>query len=114
MNQQTQHPLLPVGQRVTHFDGGPHTHGKGRIVAYNGQRESAYLKEKPAEAIAIAGQAGLLNALVGGFYSSDRCPYVVQWDPRKDDSDIAKKYPNGYKDVYERESVNAVEEEEVA
>jgi hypothetical protein len=34
----------------------------------------------------------------------------VQWDPRNDDSEIGKKYPNGYKDVYEPDSIQPIKE----
>lgn len=98
--------LLPIGQRVTHFDGGKDTHGKGTIVAYNGIEPNNYLNEKPKDAIELAGQAGLLSGLIGSFYDKTRCPYVVHWDP-------SERYPNGYKDVYEPESINAIEKEAV-
>jgi len=98
----TNNELLPIGTRVTHFDGGPNTHGKGVIVAYNGAQPNSYLEEKPAEAIELASKAGLLGGLVSGFYSSARCPYVVHYDP-------SEKYPQGYKDVYEPDSIRVVQ-----
>lgn len=102
--------LLPVGQRVTHFDGGPHTHGKGTIVAYNTQEPIAYVEEKldvAAELVAdLKEKTGvdLMPTLITGFYSFERCPYVVHWDP-------SEKYPEGYKDVYEHESVQPIHED---
>ena len=99
--------LLPIGQRVTHFEGGPGTHGKGTIVGYNGIEPNGYAQTNLKEATQIAGsvedtalKASLLGGIVNSFYDKTRCPYIVQWDPRNDDSEIARKYPNGYKDVY--------------
>jgi hypothetical protein len=114
----TESTLLPIGQRVTHFQGGPGTHGKGTIVAYNGVKPDSYAAKKPAEAAQMVAdcftdpaiKAAMLGGLVNSFYDGVRCPYVVQWDPRKDDSDIAKKYPNGYRDVYEPDCVTPIEE----
>jgi hypothetical protein len=108
--------LLPIGQRVTHFDGGPGTHGKGTIVAYNGVKADDYAKTHLKDAAGMVGavesplREQLLGAMVDSFYDGKRCPYVVQWDPRNDDSDIGKKYPSGYKDVYEPDSINAITE----
>jgi hypothetical protein len=112
----TQAQLLPIGQRVTHFDGGPDTHGKGTIVAYNGVKADEYAKTHLKDATAMVGATAsplkeqLFSAMVDSFYDGTRCPYVVQWDPRTDDSEIAKKYPQGYKDVYEPGSINAIDE----
>ena len=100
--------LLPIGQRVTHFDGGPGTHGKGTIIAYNGVRPDSYAAKNPQKAAELVTNCfsdstlkeAMVGALVNSFYHGSRYPYVVQWDPRTDDSDIAKKYPQGYKDVY--------------
>lgn len=100
--------LLPIGQRVTHFDGGPSTHGKGTIIAYNGVKPDSYAAKHPVEAANMVANCfsdtaiknAMLGALTHSFYDNVRCPYVVQWDPRNDDSDIGKKYPKGYKDVY--------------
>lgn len=109
--------LLPIGQRVTHFGGGPNTHGKGTIVAYNGVKPNTYVQTNMKDAVALVGQVAdpevkiaMLGGIANGFYDGARCPYVVQWDPRTDDSDIAKKYPEGYKDVYEHDSVRAIQE----
>jgi len=104
----SERKLFGIGQRVTHFDGGPGTHGKGTIVAYNGVKPDSYAAKNPAKAAElVAGcftdpklKEAMAGALVNSFYDGDRYPYVVQWDPRVDDSDIARKYPNGYKDVY--------------
>lgn len=104
----TEKKLLPIGQRVTHFEGGQGTHGKGTIVAYNGVQPDNYAAKNPAKAAEIVAGCSsdpklketMAGALVNSFYNSDRYPYVVQWDSRTDDSDIARKYPNGYKDVY--------------
>lgn len=93
--------LLPIGTRVTHFGGGPSTHGKGVIIKHNGVKSSTYLEEKPEEAIKLASEAGLMGGIIASFYSGSRCPYVVHWDP-------SEKYPEGYKDVYEPESVQVV------
>jgi hypothetical protein len=107
--------LLPIGQRVTHFDGGPHSHGKGTIVGYNNITPNSYAKENPraaAQAIATiqdaALQSAMMGAMVSGFYDGNRCPYVVHWDPRNDDSEIGRKYPQGYKDVYEPDSIRVI------
>jgi hypothetical protein len=106
-NQQ----LLPIGQRVTHFDGGPNTHGKGTIVAYNSVKSNEYVEANPVQALQAVNtiedpllKTALLDTAVNSFYHGGRCPYVVQWDPRHVDSEIAKKYPSGYKDVYEPDS----------
>ena len=88
-------PLLPIGTRVNHFDGGPHTHGPGTIVEYNCVLDNAYVKENLPEAAELAAKVGMLSGLVETFYSSDRCPYIVQWD-------------NGYKDVYEPQSLTVI------
>ena len=99
--------LLPIGQRVTHFEGGPGTHGKGTIVGYNGVEPNNYAQQNPGQAAALVGQVVdpqvkvmLADGLINSFYDAGRYPYVVQWDPRNDGSDFAKKYPEGYKDVY--------------
>lgn len=112
----TPTPLLPIGQRVTHFGGGPGTHGQGTIVEYNGIKPDSYAAKNPAKAAGLIAEcfsdpalkAVMLTGITDAFYDSTRCPYVVQWDPRNDDSDIAKKYPNGYKDVYEPDSIRAI------
>jgi trans-2-enoyl-CoA reductase len=109
--------LLPIGQRVTHLDGGPGTHGKGTIVAYNGVKPDSYAAQKPVEAANMVAEAfsdsvlkrAMLDAIANSFYSGDRYPYVVHWDPRNDDSDIGKKYPDGYKDVYGPDCVRAID-----
>ena len=97
---------LPIGQRVTHFDGGPGTHGKGTIVAYNGVKADSYglanLKNA-AELIDTAdasAKSALFNGLVSSLYDGTRCPYVVQWDPQPEGTEMRKKYPDGYRDVY--------------
>lgn len=107
-------PLLPISQRVTHFDGGPDTHGKGTIVGYNGRQPDTYAQTNLKDAATIAASADesakpmLLGAIVNSFYDGVRCPYVVQWDPRKDGPEWLAKYPNGYKDVYERDSIKPI------
>lgn len=109
--------LLPINQRVTHFDGGPNTHGKGTIVAYNGVKADSYGQSNLRSAAEIIGQAddsvkaALFDGLVNSFYDGTRCPYVVQWDPRPEGTDWHKKYPNGYKDVYEPDSIRPINEE---
>jgi len=108
--------LLRIGQRVTHFDGGPNTHGKGTIVAYNGVKPDSYAAKKPVEAANMVANCfsdpkikeAMLGALTHSFYDGTRCPYVVHWDPRNDDSEIGKKYPQGYKDVYEPDSIREI------
>lgn len=88
--------MLKIGTRVSHFDGGPNTHGLGTIVGYNGVSPNKYAEDKPEEALELAIPFGLVGTLIESmFYSGERCPYVVQWD-------------NGYKDVYEKESVQEV------
>lgn len=102
--------LLPIGTRVTHFDGDPrYTHGKGTIVAYNGIEPNRYLQTNFKDAVEMAGEVGMLDALVSSAYDKYRCPYVVRFDinPRK-----ADKYPRGYKDVYEHDSVHPLTPEE--
>ena len=105
----TAKELLPIGTRVTHFDGGPTTHGKGTIIAYNGVAPSPYLKSNFKEAVELAGDAGLLGGVVAGMYDGTRCPYVVHFDVARGDTDhdreMREKYPRGYRDVYERDSV---------
>jgi hypothetical protein len=99
--------LLPIGQRVTHFSGGEGTHGKGTIVGYNGVEPKNYGQSNPGKAAEMIGQvddpqakAALASGLVNSMYDKARYPYIVQWDPRTDDSEIARKYSNGYRDVY--------------
>lgn len=101
-----QQARLPIGTRVTHFGGGPNTHGFGTIVAYNGIEPSSYLQTNFKDAVELAGEAGLLSGLVNSFYDHTRCPYVVRWDVNPARSD---KYPRGYKDVYELDSVFPLE-----
>lgn len=98
--------LLPINTRVTHFDGGPDTHGKGTIIGYNGVQSNTYLKENFKEGVEMAAEAGLLGAVIASMYSSDRCPYVVKFDPRE-------KYPEGYQDVYEASSINELKLSEI-
>jgi hypothetical protein len=97
----TNQTLLPIGTRVTHFDGGPNTHGKGTIVKYNGVKPNEYMNEKPIEAMALAAKAGLGAALLSSLYDGTRCPYVVHYDP-------SERYPEGYKDVYEPDSIQVI------
>lgn len=99
--------LLKIGQRVTHFSGGPDTHGKGTIVAYNGTEPNNYTQSNPKAAADAIGsiqdpslKAAMMGAAVNSFYDKTRCPYIVRWDPRNDASEIGLKYPEGYKDVY--------------
>lgn len=100
--------LLPIGQRVTHFDGGPSTHGKGTIIGYNGVMPNSYAAKNPAKAASLVAESfsdpglknAMLTALTHSFYDGGRYPYIVQWDPRNDDSEIGRKYPEGYRDVY--------------
>lgn len=99
--------LLPIGQRVTHFDGGEHTHGSGTIVAYNNISEPSHDLQYVAKMMEEPGtshpeiQSFLVQSAVAGMLNGQRCPYVVHWDP-------SEKYPEGYKDVYERESINPI------
>lgn len=118
----TQATLLPIGQRVTHFKGGADTHGKGTIVAYNGIKPDSYAAKNPVKAAGIVAECfsdpaikgAMLGALTHSFYDGTRCPYVILWDPRNDGSEIALKYPNGYKDVYEPGSIEVIPGEIVA
>lgn len=73
--------MLAIGTRVN----GPH--GLGTIARYNGVRQDSYVAERVQEAATMAAAVGALDALVGGFYSGDRYPYVVRFD-------------TGYEDVY--------------
>lgn len=111
-----QQKLLPIGTRVTHWDGAPNTWGKGTIVAYNQVEPCSYLQTNFTEAIQMANEAGLLGGILGMVYDRTRCPYVVQWDIRVGDTDFDKekreKYPRGYRDVYEHDSVRAYPTEE--
>lgn len=100
-----QKELLPIGTRVTHYDGGPNTHGEGTIIAYNGVEPSSYLKSNFNDAVEIAGATGLLSGIIGMGYSKDIFPYVVRWDVRTSDTKWATEYPKGYKDVYGPESI---------
>ena len=94
---------MPIGTRVTHFDGDPrYTHGKGTIVAYNGIEPNRYLQTNFKDAVEIAGETGLLDAVFSSMYDKNRCPYVVRFDIHPDKLDM---YPRGYKDVYEHTSV---------
>lgn len=97
--------LHPIGTRVSHFDGGPYTHGKGKIVAYNEAPPNQYLKSHFQEGVEMAAKAGLLDGVVDSFYDGERCPYVIQWDP-------SDKYPQGYKDVYEPDSIRVLPQPE--
>ncbi len=102
--------LLPIGTRVTQFDGNPeHTHGKGTIVAYNGVEPNSYLQSNFKDAVEIAAGAGLLDAVLSSMYDKNRCPYVVHFDLHPGKLD---RYPKGYKDVYEHDSVRPLSPEE--
>jgi len=93
---------MAIGTRVTHYDGGPSTHGLGRIVAYNGAVTSDYVENnlKTASELAEQDEGGIVaQAIFGSFYSGGRYPYVVKFDPSKD-------YPDGYQDVYCDGSIN--------
>lgn len=92
-----QSKLLPIGSRITHFDGGPYTHGKGTIVDYNTTQPNSYAMDRLGDAVDIASKIGAIASLARNYYGGDRCPYIVQWD-------------NGYRDVYEHESVNLLRE----
>lgn len=112
-----QQTLLPLGARVTHWDGKRgSTHGKGTIIAYNGVSPSSYLRDNFTEAVNMAAGAGLLGGLVTAMYDGQRYPYIVQFDPREayeGESDMSKelrlKYPRGYKDCYGVEDTFAIE-----
>lgn len=100
----TPQKLLPIGTRISHHAGNPDWgHGKGTIVDYNGRKASDYLNNNFKEAVELAASVGLLDAVVESFYSSDRCPYVIRFDP-------SEKYLKGYKDVYEPDSANPIDE----
>lgn len=99
--------LLPIGTRVTHWNGARGTHGKGTIIAYNGIKPNNYLNTNFKDAVELAGKAGLLNALLSSSYDGVRWPYIVQFDPRETyegeselSAQLRTKYPRGYKDVY--------------
>lgn len=106
--------LLPIGTRVTHFDGGEGTHGQGRIIGYNGIKPNAYLKENFKDAVNMAAAAGLLDAVVSSVYDGARCPYLVRWDYRQAFFDrhphLKERFPKGYEDVYEPDSINELKE----
>lgn len=86
---QNKH-LLPIGTRVNHSG-----HGLGTIVAHNGVPRNSYVEANlGSPEIGAAVQAGLGAGIISSFYSGDRYPYIVQFDP-------TKKYPSGYKDVYD-------------
>jgi len=108
--------LLPLNTRVTHFDGGPGTHGTGTIIDYNGVQPNTYFQEKPKEAIEMAAKAGLVGALITSAYDGVRCPYVVRWDYRQEFFDRfphlknEERHKDGYVDVYEPDSIRVVEE----
>lgn len=108
----SQQNILPLFTRVTHFDGGPGSHGKGTIVAYNGVQPIPYFEERPVEAAEMANRAGLISVLAVSAYNAVRCPYVVQWDYRQDFFDqfphLKEQYPDGYRDVYEPDSIREI------
>lgn len=103
----TTKKLIPLGTRVSHWNGSGH--GKGTIIAYNNIPENSYLRQNFGDAVNLAAQAGnvLLGGLVNSMYDGGRYPYVVQWDPRvakegdsEQNTKMRLKYPRGYKDVY--------------
>jgi hypothetical protein len=115
MNTQAQ-PLIPIGTRVTHWDGSRGTHGKGTIIAYNGISASNYVRTNFKEAVELAAKAGLLGGLVNSMYDGTRYPYVVQFDPREPYEgetehckEMRLEYPRGYKDVYGVEDTRPIE-----
>lgn len=114
MTTQKTTGLYPIGFRVTHWDGGPQTHGTGTIIAYNGVSPLEYLRTNFKDAVEMAGEAGLIDGLVSSMYDRVRCPYVVRWDVRKGDTEFdnekREKYPRGYKDVYEHDSIRPLHE----
>lgn len=82
--------LLPIGTLVYH-DG----HGNGTIVAHNGAKRNLYVEENlGSPEVAAASMAGLMDAIVSGFYSGCRYPYVVKFEP-------TERFPDGYQDVYD-------------
>jgi hypothetical protein len=111
MTTQEQRILLPIGSRVTHWDGGDSTHGKGTIIGYNGIEPMDYLRTNFKEAVEMAAGAGLIGGLVNAMYDKNRCPYIVQFDIRQGDDEksveMRTKYPRGYRDVYELDSVRS-------
>lgn len=82
--------LLPIGTLVYH-----NGHGNGTIVAYNGVQRNEYIeKNLGSPEVAAASMARLMDGIVESFFSSDRYPYVVQFEP-------TEEYSDGYKDVYD-------------
>jgi hypothetical protein len=85
----------------------PGTHGNGTIVGYKGRRPDTYAQTSLKEAIEFAVQTDnsikpmMLDVIANSFYYGTRCPYILQWDPRE-------KYPNGYKEMYERDSIDPI------
>ncbi len=77
---------VPLGTRVTHFDGGEGTHGHGTIIEVrkpNGSQPADL--EKTAEVLAVQnlsneGKGIVIAGAVASLYSAVRCPYVVKWD----------------------------------
>lgn len=83
--------LLPIGTKVHHTG-----HGDGVIVKYNGQAPNSYVESMlGSKEVGAAVSAGLGLAIIGGFYNSERFPYVVQFD-------------SGYKDVYSVDDVKVL------
>lgn len=98
--------LLPISTRVTHFDGGPCTHGKGTIIGYNnvaGSNPFKFISE--VEHASKKVQDVFVQGSVAGAYDSTRCPYIVKWD-------ASEKFPEGYTDVYEPSSINVLIDKE--
>ncbi len=84
--------LLEIGTRVFHTG-----HKFGTIVAYNGKKVNPYITSKRGTKTlrSLLDEAPniVIPAMIDSFYSSDRFPYIVKYDP-------SKIYPDGYQDVY--------------
>lgn len=89
--------LLPIGTRVKHSG-----HGPGTIQAYNNTPPNNYAAEHLCSPhVGMAVTAGLGAAIVSSLYDGGRFPYVIQFDP-------TEQYPDGYKDVYALDDVEAL------
>ena len=110
---------IAVGTRVSHFGGGPGSHGIGTIIKVRQSPAAAPLDVNKALTFArecdgdVAVASLVAEATMVSAYGAVRCPYLVRWDPNPAffarTPRLLERFPNQqYEDVYEPECLQLV------